>query len=342
VKPGNLRVGTFAAQFLKGLDFAMYNGICSTLNISTMQNPLTFRQVATLWREDKHKYVKRSTMSAYSLILQNHLLPYFADATAITEEQVQKFAIEKLDKGLSQKSVKDILIVLKMIFRFGVKSGNFTHQDWEVKFPTDHSNRELSVLTVDNQRKLMKHLTDNFTFRNLGILICLHTGMRIGEICALKWSDINLSAATISVNKTLERIYISDATPAKTEIVISSPKTTNSRREIPIGKGLLKILRPIMAVVNSDFYVITNEAKPTEPRTYRNYYKHLMESLNLPAMKFHGLRHSFATRCIESMCDYKTVSVILGHSNIATTLNLYVHPNMEQKKKCIDKMLRSL
>ena len=137
-------------------------------------------------------------MSAYSLILQNHLLPYFADATAITEEQVQKFAIEKLDKGLSQKSVKDILIVLKMIFRFGVKSGNFTHQDWEVKFPTDHSNRELSVLTVDNQRKLMKHLTDNFTFRNLGILICLHTGMRIGEICALKWSDINLSAATIS------------------------------------------------------------------------------------------------------------------------------------------------
>ena len=110
----------------------------------------------------------------------------------------------------------------------------------------------------------MKHLTDNFTFRNLGILICLHTGMRIGEICALKWSDINLSAATISVNKTLERIYISDATPAKTEIVISSPKTTNSRREIPIGKGLLKILRPIMAVVNSDFYVITNEAKPTE------------------------------------------------------------------------------
>lgn len=166
--------------------------------------------------------------------------------------------------------------------------------------------------------------------------------MRIGEICALKWSDINLSAATISVNKTLERIYISDATPAKTEIVISTPKTANSHREIPVGKELLKILRSIMAVVNSDFYVITNEATPTEPRTYRNYYKQLMESLHLPAMKFHGLRHSFATRCIESMCDYKTVSVILGHSNIATTLNLYVHPNMEQKKKCIDKMNKSL
>ncbi len=306
-----------------------------------MQNPLTFRQVATLWREDKHKYVKRSTMSAYSLILQNHLLPYFADATAITESRCRS--------SLSKNSIKDSAKECQghsyrpqNDFSLRREIRQLHPPNWEVKFPTDHSNRELSVLTVDNQRKLMKHLTDNFTFRNLGILICLHTGMRIGEICALKWSDINLSAATISVNKTLERIYISDATPAKTEIVISSPKTTNSRREIPIGKGLLKILRPIMAVVNSDFYVITNEAKPTEPRTYRNYYKHLMESLNLPAMKFHGLRHSFATRCIESMCDYKTVSVILGHSNIATTLNLYVHPNMEQKKKCIDKMLRSL
>lgn len=97
-----------------------------------------------------------------------------------------------------------------------------------------------------------------------------------------------------------------------------------------------------MTIVNTDFYVITNEATPTEPRTYRNYYKHLMESLHLPPLKFHGLRHSFATRCIESNCDYKTVSVLLGHANIATTLNLYVHPNMEQKKKCIDKMLRSL
>lgn len=307
-----------------------------------MQNPQTFSNVALLWREDKQQYVKRSTMSAYLLILKNHLLPFFGDDSSLTEESVQKFVIEKLNNGLSQKSVKDILIVLKMIFRFGVKSGYFSHQEWEVRFPSDHSSRELSVLSVDNQKKLMKYLSENFTFRNLGILICLHTGMRIGEICALKWSDINLSSATISVSKTLERIYLPDAKPAKTEIVITTPKTINSQREVPIARGLLKILRSIMAVVNTDFYVITNEATPTEPRTYRNYYKQLMESLHLPAMKFHGLRHSFATRCIESMCDYKTVSVILGHSNIATTLNLYVHPNMEQKKKCIDRMNKIL
>lgn len=240
-----------------------------------MQNPQTFSNVALLWQEDKQPYVKRSTMSAYLLILKNHLLPYFGDDSSLSEESVQKFVIEKLNNGLSQKSVKDILIVLKMIFRFGVKSGYFSHQEWEVRFPSDHSSRELSVLSVDNQKKLMKYLSENFTFRNLGILICLHTGMRIGEICALKWSDINLSSATISVSKTLERIYLPDANPAKTEIVISTPKTVNSQREIPIARGLLKILRSIMAVVNTDFYVITNEAIPTEPRTYRNYYKQL-------------------------------------------------------------------
>ena len=100
--------------------------------------------------------------------------------------------------------------------------------------------------------------------------------------------------------------------------------------------------KPLKKVVNTDFYVLTNEEKPTEPRTYRNYYHRLMAHLDIPRLKYHGLRHSFATRCIESNCDYKTVSVLLGHANITTTLNLYVHPNMEQKKKCITKMFKSL
>ena len=102
------------------------------------------------------------------------------------------------------------------------------------------------------------------------------------------------------------------------------------------------MLRPLKKIVNGKFHVLTNEEKPTEPRTYRNYYKRMMEQLNIPPLNFHGLRHSFATRCIESNCDYKTVSVILGHSDITTTLNLYVHPNMEQKKRCIDKVFKSI
>lgn len=166
--------------------------------------------------------------------------------------------------------------------------------------------------------------------------------MRIGEICGLLWSDIDVENGIIKVRRTVQRIYVIDGETRHTEILIDTPKTKNSIRDIPMTTELYKIIKPLKKVVNNDFYVITNEAKPTEPRTYRNYYERLIKRLGIPKLKFHGLRHSFATRCIESKCDYKTVSVILGHSNISTTLNLYVHPNMEQKKKCIDQMYRAL
>ena len=128
----------------------------------------------------------------------------------------------------------------------------------------------------------------------------------------------------------------------RTELLIDTPKTKNSIREIPMSRELLRMLKPFKKIVNPSFFILTNDSKPTEPRTYRSYYKNLMTQLEIPEIKFHGLRHSFATRCIESKCDYKTVSVLLGHSNISTTLNLYVHPNLEQKKKAIDQMFKAL
>ena len=140
----------------------------------------------------------------------------------------------------------------------------------------------------------------------------------------------------------IECIYIIEGEEKHSELVINTPKTKNSCREIPMNKELLAMIKPLKKVVNDDFYVLTNDEHPTEPRTYRNYYNGLMAKLNIPKLKYHGLRHSFATRCIEAGCDYKTVSVLLGHSNISTTLNLYVHPNMEQKKRCITKMFKSL
>lgn len=306
-----------------------------------MAEKKTFRQVAALWKEDKQKFVKLSTISAYSLILENHLLPSFGECSVITENDVQQFVIDKL-QSLSRKTVQDLLIVLKMVYRYGVKLHHFPHEEWDIKFPTEREKPEVEVLTIANQKRLLAHVRENFTFRNLGILICLSTGMRIGEICALTWEDIDLSKRVINISKTIERIYIVDDNNPHTELIISSPKTQNSRREIPLSNELYKILSPLMKVVNKSFFILTNDKQPTEPRTYRNYYNRLLKQLGIPVIKFHGLRHSFATRCIESNCDYKTVSVILGHANIGTTLNLYVHPNLEQKQKCINRMFRSL
>ena len=286
----------------------------------------TIREIALAWKSDKQRYVKQSTYAAYVLVLENHILPSFGDCEVLSEKLVQEFVLKKLNDGLSIKTVKDILIVLKMVMKFGVKNEWMSYYEWDIKYPTVDANKGIEVLIVAHHKKILNFIKQNFTFRNLGIYVSLTTA----------------DNGTITVNRTIERIYIVEGERKYTELLINTPKTKNSCREIPINKELLSMVKPLKKVVNEDFYVLTNEEKPTEPRTYRNYYHRLMNRLGIPRLKYHGLRHSFATRCIESNCDYKTVSVLLGHANITTTLNLYVHPNMEQKKKCIAKMFKSL
>ena len=334
-------------------DFASGNALGGILNllqlfrtifkeVKQMVTQKNIGQIADLWKADKKQFVKKSTYAAYSLIVDTHILPAFGDKTNVGEKDVQEFVLQKLNGGLSQKTIKDMLIVLRMILKFGAKKNYCAYTPFDVIFPTDRERQELEVLSITNQKKIMRYVEENFTFRNLGIFVCLSTGMRIGKICALTWDDIDTENGVIHIRKTLQRIYIRENEIRRTELVIDSPKTATSIRDIPMTKDLLSVLKPLRKVVNEQYFVLTNDITPTEPRTYRNYYKKLLAKLEIPPIKFHGLRHSFATRCIESHCDYKTVSVILGHSNISTTLNLYVHPNYEQKKKCIDKMLKSL
>ena len=301
-----------------------------------------FSKIVALWKEDKKQYVKRSTFAAYTLLIENHILPSFGEMALVEEQDVQTFVFRKLNEGLSHKTIKDILIVLKMILRFGVKNQMTEYRQIDIKFPTERDKHSIDILSRSHQKQIMEYIRLHFTFKNLGIYICLSAGMRIGEICALTWDDLDVENGIIHVRKTIQRIYVIEEHRKYTEVILDTPKTKNSIREIPMTKNLLKMIRPIKKIVNVNFYVLTNEPKPTEPRTYRNYYKQFMQSLGLPLMKFHGLRHSFATRCIESKCDYKTVSVLLGHSNISTTLNLYVHPNLEQKKRCMEQMSRLL
>ncbi len=303
-----------------------------------MEKNTTFSEVAARWKADKKQYVKKSTYAAYSLLIQSHLLPELGALDDIGEEDIQAFVNRKLAAGLSQKTVRDILVVLKMILRYGAKHGLMELHQIDIVFPTECEEHDIEVLTIANQRQLMTYVKEHFTFLNLGIFICLNAGLRIGEVCALQWDDIDLTSGVIRVDKTIQRIYLVDGEKKYTELIVDKPKTKNSIRDIPMTHDLLALVRPLKKIVRGDFYVLTNAANPTEPRTYRSYFNKLQKQLGLPKMRFHGLRHSFATRCIESKCDYKTVSVLLGHSNISTTLNLYVHPNMEQKKKCINTM----
>ena len=143
------------------------------------------KDIAELWKEDKKKYVKKSTYAAYVLLIQNHIIPTFGEDLVVDEEKVQEFVLTKLQSGLSEKTVKDILIVLKMILKYGDKNRYIEYKQIDIVFPTVTTKKELDVFTKSDQKRVMNYLRDNFTFKNLGIFICLITGMRIGEICGL-------------------------------------------------------------------------------------------------------------------------------------------------------------
>lgn len=300
----------------------------------------TFRIIYSCWREAKAAEVKESSLATYTVYAEKHLLPFFGDMTAVDDRLVRDFVNLKLTEGLARNTLCGLLRVLRMVTSFGERQGLRSFNTWAARLPKAEEGRCLRVLSVAEQRKLMDFLRRNLSFRNLGLYLCLNTGMRIGEICALRWDDIRVDECAVRVRRTLQRIYTGGVDGCMTKVVMTSPKTRNSVRDIPLSAELVRLLRPVVAVSCGDNFLLSNSRRPLEPRLFRRHYLLLMQRLGLPPLTFHGLRHTFATRCIESRCDYKTVSAILGHASITTTLNLYVHPDIEQKRRCISKMLK--
>lgn len=160
-------------------------------------------EITTLWKTDKKQYVKKSSYAAYALLIENHLLPAFGNKYSIEEAEVQAFVFQKLAEGLRQKTIKDILIVFKMVLKFGAKNNWIKYVQLDIQYPTQREKQQLEVLSIANQKKVMTHIQEHFTFRNLGIFICLSSGIRIGEACALTWEDLNTDTGIINVSKTI-------------------------------------------------------------------------------------------------------------------------------------------
>jgi DNA-binding transcriptional ArsR family regulator len=171
----------------------------------------------------------------------------------------------------------------------------------------------------------------------VSILISLLSGIRIGELCALTWSDVNLESRTISVSKTIQRIYVKDRDGrCSSKVLVDTPKTNSSVRVVPISSLLMGYMERIRS--DGEKYVVTGTYEYLEPRTYRTYYNRFLRRNGISHVNFHGLRHTFATRCIEAGGDCKTISELLGHASVNMTLNLYVHPRMDQKRRCVEMM----
>ena len=172
------------------------------------------------------------------------------------------------------------------------------------------------------------------TLTGLGILISLYMGLRIGELCGLTWADIDIKNRVLYVRRTVQRICSCNSDGKKTKIVISAPKSDTSFREIAIPEFLAEYLTAFKG--DDDCYILSGSEKIVEPHAYQYRYKKVLSESNSGDHTYHRLRHTFATNCIESGFDVKTLSEILGHSSADITLNRYVHSSMDRKSACMN------
>lgn len=312
---------------------------------------MTLKEVISLWMPEKKRQVKESTFSAYSLTCSRVLIPAFGnkEVAEIDKVAVRSFAYHELEYK-SPKTVKDILIVLKMLMKFAADELDqiIPSVEWKIVWPSANlENHKIERYSPKQMKVILDYLAENPSNVAMGILIALTTGCRIGELCSLRFSDVDFDKGIIRITKTIERIAtitgMESDSKMVTKLIESTPKTKNSRRDVPITPKVKKMLRAFSAVSKPEYYIISGTNHCCEPRTFRNQAARVIEAAGVsPVLKFHALRHTFATTLIENNVDAKTVSSILGHSNVSVTLNLYVHPSDEAKASAVIKGLRGL
>ena len=303
----------------------------------------TFSDVAREWLCYKKPLLKEASLSKYTNIINLHLLPFFRDQDIhnITLEQMESFynglLITKTIKGtaLAPKTTLDILSVMKAILLYATTK-KYMNVLPVLRYEYRAVPKKLVVLSGRNQKILSTYLCLNLTYRNLGLLICMYTGIRLGEACALTWEDISLTEGYIYIHKTMQRIQ-KEHNGKKTMIIVTEPKTQSSIRTIPLPRQLIQLIKSSELPMQG--YLLTGSyEKYIEPRSYQYHFKKILQQCKIPQTNFHTLRHTFATRCVELGFDIKTLSEILGHSNINITLNRYVHPSFDLKKQNMNKI----
>ena len=299
---------------------------------------ITFSEISEQWLYSVRHGVKESTFSHYQYTLRHYLQPVFGDfkVSALSEKILEQGLLAVItpangkQKPLGATMAQECLSMLRRICKYAAHFHLIRPLEIMVKLP-QKSPKVLLPFTTEEQKKLQSFVMDAPTPRKIGLLLGFQLGLRIGEICGLKWGDFDLSAGTVTIQRTVTRISCGNG---HTKVVVQSPKTRTSRREIPIPKQLLIMLKKLRGCVsNAAWFLSGNESKPTEPRCYRKSIKSYLKQATVRQVRPHALRHTFATTCLQAGCDVKTLSELLGHANANITLQRYVHSDLTRKRR---------
>lgn len=303
---------------------------------------IVLNELFNQWKEEVRDHVRDSSFYLYETILDQHLRPYFGELRIrqLTATVNQEFISSKIKQNLSPTYIRSIIVLFQTI----LKSAQSKYQ-WTFQIPALQPPKPIKkmpeIFTVQEWKCMEAYLKcqhDEFSF---GILICMYTGLRIGELSGLRWEDYDSLNVQLKIRRTVYRIknpaYAANHNLPKTILCIGSPKTATSIRDIPLPLSFLDDLQRHQK--DSEAFVLTGTKQCMEPRNIQKKYKKLLEQLNLRYLNFHSLRHNFATLSIQNGSDYRTVAELLGHSSVNTTLNIYVHSNTDQKRKCLEQLM---
>ncbi len=308
---------------------------------------LTAKILFEQWLAQKRGTVKASTFYQYKRLIQTHILPDLGAlrVDSLTANILTQFINSKLDNGrlngkggLSPKTVQDIVIILKSALRLAEQIYHLPNQTAAIKAPRT-AQPEIQVLDEEEIQRLEGYLREQKDNSSVGFRLCLYTGLRLGEVCALRWSDIDWNTGVLRVRHTVVRLPAQDGGPRKTCLTLTSPKTKRAVREIPLPARLLERLRTIACGQSAEAFILTGlRERMMDPRTYQNQFRRLLERLNIRHIPFHGIRHTFATVCARQGMDVKSLSEILGHATVKMTLDRYVHPSLEVKRRQMERL----
>lgn len=295
--------------------------------------------------------IKHSTAISYECYIRKHITPLIGDIpmNEINLEIIQRFFNTK-SETLAPKTVRNIRMMLHSAFKYAFLEGLIPINYIEYVITPSVVKKEMRVLSRIEQSKLITAITNTDEPYAFGILVCLTTGIRIGELCALKWGNIDFTSEKLKIRHTLQRLMKleDDGEKNSTSLVTGTPKSNSSIRDIPIHDIMPRIKKHKenmikhygAAIVNSSEYVITHRlGHSVEPKTMQTYFKKTIDDIGIKEANFHALRHTFATRALEAGVDFKTLSVLLGHSDISVTMNRYAHVLDDTKSNAMSSII---